>query len=524
MIDLVFKDSNDNVFHFSKDVYDLTFSNEARGGPTSLQVTVPIDLIEPKVKAGMKVFLYDELELLWQGRVEQRPKVTVDNRAAIVECIGYMSVLKDGSFMEIYQDSLISNWEETDSVNTPLFSSSEMMNTQYRLDKANRLSIRLQPGSYSVNASHGFIYRIPKGSGLTLKKVTANYATNFRGSVFQGEAATYTTTGAGFAEIWDSTGVGASSGTVSSTFGTNVQFLNLRMRNVSGSTVVSPTTLDGEKAGQWHTTWTIPKIYGTTLLTTPIKASDIIKDILSKSTNSLSTDTSLVTDTTPDTEQAAFREPITYYDAFLEIDEGYEYNYGFNDSDTGDRPRFTWSPHKSSEVDYFVTTRNAFPDIAGDSLEGVVNKVFVNFKNGNDTKRSITRTKTVAELDALSLTRSETIDVNTQSSNQAARHGDAHLELRARPQTKGSLLVTGGVRDKTGTFIPNHQIKPGKNIMIRDLEAAPADLTTLASTNVLNGKNIFRITQTDVIYPQSASLQLDSGANTLEDILRNVSQ
>ena len=62
-------------------------------------------------------------------------------------------------------------------------------------------------------------------------------------------------------------------------------------------------------------------------------------------------------------------------------------------------------------------------------------------------------------------------------------------------------------------------------IMIRDLEAAPADLTTLASTNVLNGKNIFRITQTDVIFnPQSATLRLDSGANTLEDILRNVSQ
>jgi len=195
-----------------------------------------------------------------------------------------------------------------------------------------------------------------------------------------------------------------------------------------------------------------------------------------------------------------------------------EFDWGFNDLDVNGNPRFTWKDHDRTVIDYKVGLRRVNLNLQGRSLDDVYNKAYVSYGDFSQVER----TGTNDLLDSRGLSRGISLGDLSLTQADAEQVGDAFLDNK-KNASKGSLVVTTSVFDNKGVTVPVHRIKPGRNILIYDLEADEKTLTTINSTDVIDGESVFKITQVDVDFgAKKAALELDVPNDRLDIMLARI--
>lgn len=517
MLSLDFNDAAGIEQHYIRQIYDLSWSYIEKGGPLSLIAAVPIDLIAPKIGLIDSVSLYDGLDEIWLGRVRERPTVTADKQAGIITAEGYIKHLEDDSMQTLYIDSGLGLWDDR-----TLFAEknsnyvSSVNPSRFINDKFNRLWIGIKRGQvYDISDQFGWMYEAPGGY---IKRFTSNWSTSYDNGFF--ELAIYAWNGS-WTQIWHRNVYGTFSGTLDISTSTTPSGDIVAAIPANSTALIAvficktAVTLSGQLDNEWYGRLTNPKVYYE--LPTDWKTSTVIKDILGKKAPLLSTDYSQIADgtyTLADFFDAKKKNP---HALIKELNKYEVYNYGVWDRDSSGKPRFHFKAHELGTVHYFTSLRDAKPDLAGDSIENQFNSVDVEYQSQTGRTLTTTRTKALDLLTKWGITRSPSrpLSIQTTSQTSANQAGDIELNDRARPQGKGSLTIKGFVRDNYGRKIAAHQIRPGKNILIRDLRASPQTLADMTSSDVLNGINIFRIVQVDA-KPFEATLQLDNEGDRLD--------
>jgi hypothetical protein len=100
----------------------ITHSCVDPGGWEVLSYTIPNAELAPTV--GSPVVLFDGMEIVWEGRVEEPAEDTRDAVSAhTVQCIGSGAVMKDNPYAMIYVDSELSRWTQTSRARQDAFAS-----------------------------------------------------------------------------------------------------------------------------------------------------------------------------------------------------------------------------------------------------------------------------------------------------------------------------------------------------------------------------------------------------------------
>lgn len=516
MLSLVFRDANGIEQAYAKRIYDLNWSATEKGGPLSLTAAVPIDVLAPKLSLLQDVSLYDGLEEIWLGRIREMPSVSRDGQAAIVLAEGYINHLDEGSMVPRYLDTRLGCWEPREA-----FSGlgSNANPSHFLTDNYSRVGVGLTNGqAYALNDAGGLVY---KATADTIVRFAADYATNYDNTKCYAQL--YAWNGSAWTEIWrrDATGTGTGtidisttttpSGYVLAPIPANCSAVMWRLRAASAHTNTSGDNV-------YYGRLTYPKVYYKTL--SDWKTTTVLKDILGLVAPSLSTDYSKITSGTYTLSEFFDEEKTPPLELLRRLNSFEGYDYGVWDRDPSKKPRLTFAPHALNTVHYVTSLDGGRPELAGDSIESQYNFVDVEYQDKRTGKNLVTTvTRAHALLDSYGIDRSPAkITLRGTSSSAASQVGNTFLNDKARPQGKGSLTVRGYVWTGSGTRTPAHRIRPGTNILVRDLRASNQTLKDATSSNVLNGTNIFRVVQVDA-RPWEATLQLDNEGDRLDFIL-----
>ncbi len=513
MLSLIFRDSDGNETHYIKEIYDLSWSYVDKGGPLQLTAILPVNLIMPKIDVLYDVSLYDGLDEIWLGRVSEVPRVTRDRKAAAIIVSGYIDSLTDDPFMRMYSDTDYSGW----STNSPVAATASWNWDICTRDNNNRLYIKI-PKDQAIDASliSGLYYRRchpDEGIDQTVYSVTFGYETGASYNTAQAKLCLYSYD-SGFTNPileWSLAGAGALSGSASDTTTASKKALAFVLDGQAAHTPVDEN--------YWASITNI-RVNGLSSFTGSYTTDAVIKDALALKCPQISTDYTMISAGTY-TLPNYYQDKLAHTLSMVKDLNSYEgYNYGFYDRDSSGDPRFTFESHDKTKIHYRASLRNVRPDLSGKSLSEQYNKSFSTYL---DDVTQVTKygnsTGTNALLSKWGITRApeSPIQVDTSSSTRSQQVRTIFLDDKEREQAKGSLVICGTVRDWQGREIDAHRIIPGRNIMIYDLEADPSDLDLFSASDVLNGKNVFRIIQTDVNYSsKETTLQVDNLGDRLD--------
>ena len=513
-MNIIFTDTEGNETHFAKKNYDLKYSFARQGGPLTAEITLPIDLIDP-IKILTDVKIYDGLDLIWNGRVFEVPRVTIDKQAAVINALGNINNLTDQSFRRHYSDESYNAWDVT----PPTPPTESWYWEKAERDNNNRVFLRLpKDEEVTNNLVTGVYYRRCNTDAINqnIYSILFDYETG----------ATY-----------DSTESQLQLRSYGSDFNTTVVEFALAGSGVLTGTGIADVTTASKKALVWMfrgiSTHTPPdaqfwakitniRVNGFSDFTGTYQADEVIKDFLTDFNPRISTDHSLIENATFTLDEFFVESSKGSLEVLKELNKYEDYNFGCWDYGSDDLPRLTYEAHDTSTIHYITSLRRSKPELSGESLENQFNAVDVEFNDPVSGKRIITRTDAHALLDNAGITRKPLSPLSVDTTSQAAANqaGDTFLADRARRQSRGGMVVVNNVKDRNGVNVPVTHIRPGKNILIRDLDPAEEDLTTMSSSDVLNGKNIFKIEQVDVdAKGHVASIQLDNEGNRLDLLL-----
>jgi len=515
-MNVIFTDAQGNEKHYSKQIYDLKYSNSNQGGPLTAEITIPIDLIKSH-QILEDVHIYDGIGLVWCGRVFETPRVTQNRQAAVINALGHVNHLTDQSFKRLYSDVSYNAWD----TNPPVAPNDDWAWEKVEKDNNNRLFLKFPNGEAVVinTISETCYLRAHPTSGVNqdIYSITFDYTTgsSYNSANFQLVLHSYSTEFyVDDVAEWTLAGSGALSGSVTEVITASKKCLSFRLQSVAGFTPADEN--------YWAKITNI-RVNGLSGFTGNYQADEIIKDFLTNYCPKISTDQTLIdtgTYTLPEFFVESKQSPL---DVLKELNKYENFNYGVWNCDVEGSPIFSFEAHDLTTVHYTTSLKYAKPDLSGESLENQFNSVDVEYNNpAGNGKLTVTRTATHSLLDAEGITRSplSPIQVDTTSSAAANQVGDTFLDDRARRQGKGSIVVVNNLKDSNGVDLPVTHLRAGKNILIRDLEPTIQTLTDMTSSNVLNGKNIFKIVQVDIdAKAGSATLQLDSDGNRLDLLL-----
>lgn len=516
MFDLVITNSNGTQSHYCKKLYELEWSAVDRGGPLSLTASIPIDLVTPDITRLDKVELWYQLERIWIGRVKETPTVTLNGQAATLVCEGWIEHMGDVSFQRLYSDISYDAWDTTPPTAPPESAEFERCTK----DNNNRLFFRCERGtSYDENLVSGIYYRRCHTDKINqdIYSVEWDYAT---GALYDGtnyaafSLASYSNDWANMVPEWSLPGAGASTGSHDEVIAASKKSIMFYMAGTQGHTFTPASSACWAKA-------TSVRVNGLAGFVDNYYVGDVIEDILANYVPLASTDYSKVSTGTYILPECFFETPIKPSAAVEEINKYENYNYGFWDLGSDGKPRFTYDAHDKGTVHYIASLKQCSLDLAGQSCENEYDRVRVEYQDHKTgSLRWVVRSVTNALFDSWGMHRSPDSPIQIESTSAAAANqtGDSFLEDANKPQAKGSVVVTGMVRDNTGGALPAWLMKPGKNILIRDYQADPQTLTDMASADVLaRGRNIFRIRQVDSSPSKGeATIQADNPGDRLD--------
>lgn len=516
MFSLIFRDADGIEQAFAKHVYDVSWSSTEKGGPLSLIAAIPIDVLAPKIDLVHDVSLYDGQDEIWLGRIREIPSVTQDGQAAIVVAEGYINHLADDSLQPMYVDARLARWDDREAYGI----GSDTNRSKFMADKHNRLLVGLKKDhTYNLNDRKGLMYGVPSG---TITRFTAKYGVDYDSTKCCAELQAYGPNG--YTLLWKREVSGAGSGDIdisasTPTGGYVFSSMPPNTTHLMWRILFRATLANTGADNASHAKLTEPKVYYKSL--SDYSTTTVLKDFLASHAPGISTDYSRIspgTYTLPDFCDERYVKPK----ALLEELNKYEgYDYGVWDRDAAGLPRLTMGPHELGKVHYITSLNQSRPNLSGDSIECQYNRVNVEYEDvRTGGKLTSTKSMTHQALDAWGIKRSpdSPIGLRATTSDAADIAGAVFLRDRARPQGKGALTIRGHVRDHLGRRIAAHRILPGTNILVHDLRPSPEALTSIRSTNVLNGINCFRIVQVDA-KPYEATIQLDNEGDRLDFFL-----
>ncbi len=185
---------------------------------------------------------------------------------------------------------------------------------------------------------------------------------------------------------------------------------------------------------------------------------------------------------------------------------------GADTSDT--KPAFFYLAHSKTTVDYFTTLKEAKLSLAGPAVDDLADRVIVEYGSASHVERTTTSSYLTGRNWAKHGPKITIQSTNVADANQA---GDKYLTEANLTKAKGTMEITGSVRDAYNKEVKYYEIRAGKNIRIKDLEATE---DMFSASNVLDGRTTFKIVKVDVdVGRRSAKLTLDQPADELDVIL-----
>jgi hypothetical protein len=99
-------------FDLTDKVEGLQWTNVDPGGDETASFTLMKSWTTnlDEIKRGDQIVIGNDLDVLWQGRIEEHDRGADAAQTVSVTCYGLGSRLKDGTFKEIYRDPDLSNW------------------------------------------------------------------------------------------------------------------------------------------------------------------------------------------------------------------------------------------------------------------------------------------------------------------------------------------------------------------------------------------------------------------------------
>ena len=489
---LGFKDSSGRTLSKIREIYEVKWSEIDRGGCQQLTAALPLELITEDINLLDDVSLFDGLDERWIGQVRKKPRISSNRKAAIVSAIGYWKHLGDNQIKRHFADAGYVNW----SLTPPIAPADSWQWDYSERDNNNRLFIHIRPGdTFPANAVSGLSYRACNTDAINqaIHSLTFDYdiGAGITSSVFV-RVWSYGSDFTGANLEWSVLGDGTNqTGSETITVGANQKHLTFVLQDAGGATTTGGDTsyakldsvrvngLNGFEAADNFT------------------AQDIIENLL-PTAEKISTDYTKINPS----GASLYNIPALYLDKPTSVLQGVQEvtkydlnNWGVTERDTTDNPRFHMDAHDTATIHYRTSLKTSQPELADEDIDEQYTAIDVTYNNPNGSGKLVERVEVSHTLlDAWGIEKVIQKSLDTTSQAAAQQFGATFLDStnHGRNQAKGSIRLFGTVRDNFGVELPVDHIRPGRSILIYDMNPNPADL---GAANVLNGKNCFRIRQ-----------------------------
>lgn len=488
---LGFKDSSGRTLSIIREIYQVNWSEIDRGGCQQLTAALPLELIHEDINLMDDVSLFDGLDEIWIGQVRKKPRISSNRKAAILSAIGYWKHLGDNQIKRHYADDGYINWSKT----PPVVTTDAWNWDKMEKDNINRLYMHLRNNEvFRANSVSGHYYGINNTDAINqdIESITFDFdlGSGVTADVFailvsfssdlSGQATEWSLEGDGTSQTGSITRtITASKKALAFWIQANVDFTAGNDNAFLKITDIRVNGLSGFEAADNFT------------------AEDVIENLL-PTAEKISTD---YTKINPD-GVSLYNIPALYLDKPSSVLQGTQEvtkydlpNWGVTERDTTDNPRFHMDVHDTATIHYQTSLKTSQPELADEDIDEQFTAVDVTYNNPSGSGKLVERVEVSHTLlDAWGIEKVIQKSLDTTSQAAAQQYGATFLDStnHGRNQAKGSIRLFGTVRDNFGVELPVDHIKPGRNILIYDMNPNPADL---GAANVLNGKNCFRIRQ-----------------------------
>jgi hypothetical protein len=465
---------------------NVSFSTKIGEGFSSAQGQLArrIDLDYPDLGLVNTVsFIGADGSVAWEGRVSALPRELTDSHTVGVMLTGWMAHAKDRKFSEIFVDRDQQAWGEIP------------INRRSQLLAVNLSPVPAQHHNDPINGNINSVSTLISGSwispfrpiseawydaGPTARIGHVEYSWK-RDSPNTGTVAPWTwqvwispddqhtgATGSGNLVTAGPSGARLSSGLTDARFATLQAFYDS-----------APAGADG---AQYGINWFFLAVYGTHGLPlveaepnqpAGIYGSDALRYIVERYCPAL--DPSGIMDTALALPHLAFRDPVTPYDAFLEINKYTLWNIA-----VWENRRFHFEPYDLSDYDWQIRTYDPGTEFSpqGLSIDDVFNGievVYTDILKGTEhrltpvTDVELRSTDPTNPWNVHGIDQWHEIRLSTPTTEKAALQlGRAALAERNTPKTPGTIKVSGYIRNREGVEVPAWKVRAGDTIAVTD--------------------------------------------------------
>jgi hypothetical protein len=403
----------------------------------------------------------------YEGRVEQMPRDLTDTHVIGMTFAGWMAHAKDRMFQEIYVDRDTSQWGDapTERKASLLSGGISIGDFSYAGDTGGGLTLALPNQALGGATAAETWYSAPPGTTI--------------GSVGYKGKATSLPTGYAQTLYWMANRINTVAGSVTPTLDDTLRVASAVGSQYAMHQTYSNGTLATPAAGA-NIQFTKLAVYGSHGLTTRtgdpaepdgLYLSDILKNVAQRFCPML--DTSGVQTNTYVVQHCAYRDPITPYDAFLDLNKYALWHLG-----VWDNRQLVYRPYDLTDYQWEIRTDDQGTDFSfqGETTDSLFNGIAVTY---TDPLTGVTDRLTPSahpELTDASSTNPwnthgiqkwDEITLSTPTlAAQALLLGQAALAERNRPKTPGTITVEGYIRDRAGNPQPVWKVRAGDTISI----------------------------------------------------------
>lgn len=502
-INIVTKDSDGNQFHPAA-IYTLNFSYIVGAGCEKAEILLPNEKDLPEQLDDLRI--YDGIELLWLGRIEDEPLTTATGEV-LITAVGYASSLKDQLVQKLWVDTGLQFWD----VQAPISWPEADNQGSFEKDNNNRVFIRLTRDTDNVINNRGLVYyRLahPDKINQDIHSIVFDWETRIT-SVGRLRLLSFSSDLSGEVNQFEVVGDGTLQTGTQTVTPTNKKALAFALVNLG-----SVTPADDN----YYIKITDLRVNGSSDFTGTITADALIKDIIPDFAPSISTDFSDIATGTGTITDFFAENPTTPLELIKRAHSGEDWKTGIYELGLDNKPRYKAQDMTRGTIDWFVSVDDGPLQLAGKSIQKVFNEVEVQFLTETGAVTTVTRNIAVSLLDNAGITRTAIIRVNTTSQTAAEEAGDQFLIEFGRPRAKGQMTLKGNILSKFGNR-PAWFIRPNDILQIHDLDASPETLEDMSEATVLNGINIFEIVAVEANISgseESVTIQLETPASRLD--------
>lgn len=521
--------------HITNQVSGLSYRSVVPGGFVSAQFTLnsPISRNDPRLDAFTEVYIYDGRNgnILWEGKLAQPGRSAGDQgQVWSLAANGPGSHTLDNTSPLIYIDTRLDQWKRSTLEATLMpASSSVSVGNHPHTSAFDAVICQAGPGVPVVtNARVAALYENLVSTGMELGAVGFSWDAGFSSSLWNVElvVGAYPT----YTHIPFSVNPAVAGGTstewVTDDFpaGRNAAGVRLVYTGASSATISGDTTwatfanirVIGRRYSQAGVLAANGAAIGSSVF---VRASWVVGDLLGRLLPLYDGAGATLTGDTIDIDQLAYDDPVTpsqVLDDMMALEPS-TYWAAWETNASG-KYRFEWSTWPTT-VRYEATVTDGF-DSPAPTFE-LYNRCRVRWLDSAGRVKHTTIQQTVPELDSRGLTRWGYLDLSDEvgsDANALAAGWKFLLDHRA-PSSGGTLSLTRPIRDLQGGWCQPWEVRPGRLIRVRGVEAS-----RLLDDDTRDGNTVFRIVSVQVDGDGTSQLELDMFTQTEQRALVDLSK